>query len=86
MSFTARVKETEKIFEALDLLDEKGVRAFDANTLEDGKLYKGLLYDTEPTNDPAKFRYRTRTEATFRADELERLPLPVLLKPMRKRD
>jgi len=85
MSFTAKVKNTGKIFEATEELDNNGVRAFDAQTLEDGKLYRGYLYDSEPTNDPHKFRYRSRTEATLGAGELERLPLPVTLKGIRKR-
>jgi hypothetical protein len=80
MSFTARVKQTGKIFEATDELDKNGIRAFDAQTLEDRKLYSGYLYDTEPTNDPTKFRYRSRTAETFTTDELELLPLPVVLK------
>jgi hypothetical protein len=86
MSFTAKVKETGKVFEATDELGENGIRAWDAQTLEDGKLYKGYLYDTQPTKDSAEFKYRDRMEATFRADELEQLPLPVTLRDRRKRD
>lgn len=85
MSFTAKVKETGKIFEATDELGENGIRAWDAQALEDGKLYKGYLYDTQPTNNPAEFKYQGRMEATFRADELEQLPLPVTLGGRRKR-
>ena len=33
MSFTAKVKETGKIFEATDELGENGIRAWDAQTL-----------------------------------------------------
>jgi hypothetical protein len=69
-----------EIFEATEELGNNGVRAFDTQTLEDGKLYRGYLFDTEPTNDPQKFRYRNRTEATLGAGELEQLPLPVTLK------
>jgi hypothetical protein len=85
MSFTAKVKQTGRIFEALDELDKNGIiRAFDAQKLEDGKLYSGYLYDTDATSEPAKFRYRSRATATFKADELELLPLPVLLKGTRR--
>jgi hypothetical protein len=35
MSFTANVKQTGKIFEATGELDKNGIRAFDAQTLED---------------------------------------------------
>ncbi len=83
MSFTARVKETGKIFEATAESDETGIRVFDAHSLQDGRFYRGYLYDTEPTNDPTKFRYTNRTAATFRAIELERLPLPVTLRGVR---
>lgn len=86
MSFTAKVEKTGKIFEATDELDENGIRTFDAQTKEDGKSYSGYLYDAEPTNDPSKFRYKSRTEATFGADELELTLLPVTLKGIRKRD
>ena len=85
MSFTARVKTTGKIFEATDELGENGIRAWDANTLEDGKAYKGYLYDTQPTGDPTEFKFRGRIEATFKADELEQLRLPVALRDRRKR-
>jgi hypothetical protein len=84
MSFTAKVKETGKIFEATDELDENGNRAFDAHSLVGGKSYKRFLYDTEPTTSENTFRYRNRKEATFRADEVEQLPLPVTLKAVRK--
>ncbi len=86
MSFTARVRKTGKIFEAINELDTDGSRRWNAQTLEDGKSYWGYLYDTQPTNDPAEFKYRGRMEASFRADELEQLPLPVMLRDRRKRD
>jgi hypothetical protein len=84
MAFTAKVKQTGKIFEATDELDKNGDRTFDAQSLADGKSYKGFLYDTQPTDDPAKFRYKSRTEATFKAEEIERMPLPLTLKAIRK--
>jgi len=55
MSFTAKVKTTGKIFEATDELGENDIRAWDAKALEQGKRYKGYLYDTQPTDDPAEF-------------------------------
>jgi hypothetical protein len=85
MSFTAKVKKTGKIFEATDELGENDIRAWDAKALEEGKRYKGYLYDTQPTDDPAEFKYRGRIEKTFDADELEQLPLPVVLRDRRKR-
>jgi hypothetical protein len=84
MSFTTKVKETGKIFEATDELDENGNRAFDAHSLVHGKSYKGFLYDTERTNVENTFRYRSRKAATFKADELEQLRLPVTLKAAKK--
>jgi hypothetical protein len=84
MSFTARVKDG-KIFEATEELDENGIRTFDAQTLEPGKIYGGYLYNTTPTSEPNTFRYKDRARATYRSNELELLPLPVMLKKERRR-
>lgn len=85
MSFTARVRTTGKIFEATHELDENWIRALDAKTLEDGKLYSGFLYDAEPTNEPNKYKFRSRAATTFRSNDLAHLALPVKLQPIRKR-
>ena len=84
MSFTARVKKTGQIFDAVDELDDNGNRVFDAHRLESGRKYGGYLYEVQATNDPSVFAYtRDRTKAAFDAEEIEQLRPPVKLKDRR---
>ena len=86
MPISARVKETGELFEAIN---EKRMKS-SVNALEPRKVYEGFLYagqfDSAKTKDGyTMFRFTDRAAASFSADKLEPISLPLRIKRRKKK-